>query len=78
MSYVVDGEQHWESTGTTSKPAAGQIWKRRQAEVALGKFKVGWPGKRITFEESCAEFERSHLAGIPRARPKAIGPISGI
>jgi len=30
----------------------------------LGKFKVGWPGKRIKFEELCDEFERSHFAGI--------------
>jgi integrase len=70
MSYVVDGEQVWESTKTTSRPAAGQIGKKRQAEVALGKFKVGWPGKRITFEESCAEFERSHFAGISEGTTK--------
>lgn len=70
MSYVVDGEQQWESTGTTSKPAAGQIWKKRQAEVALGKFKVGWPGKRIMFEEACAEFERSHFAAISEGTTK--------
>jgi hypothetical protein len=27
MSYMVDGEQLWESTKTTSKTAAMQIWK---------------------------------------------------
>jgi integrase len=70
MSYVVDGEQLWESTKTTSRPAAGQIWTKRQAEVALGKFKVGWPGKRITFEEACAEFERSHFAAISEGTTK--------
>jgi len=64
MSYMVDGEQLWESTKTTSKTAAIQIWKRREAEIALGKFKVGWPGKRIEFEEICKQFEQSHFAAI--------------
>ena len=70
MSYVVDGEQVWESTKTTSRPAARQIWKKREAEVALGKFRVGWPGKRITFEESCEAFERSHFAAISEGTTK--------
>ena len=64
MSYSADGEQVWESTKTTSRTAAVQIWKQREAELALGKFKVGWPGKRIEFEEICEEFERSHFAAI--------------
>jgi integrase len=64
MSYMVDGEQFWESTKTTSRTAAMRIWKRREAEIALGKFKVGWPGKRILFEELCNEFEQSHFAAI--------------
>lgn len=64
MSYTVDGEQQWESTGTTSKQAALQIWKHREAELALGKFKAGLPGKRIKFDEMCDEFESSHFAAI--------------
>ncbi|HXU20487.1 MAG TPA: site-specific integrase [Verrucomicrobiae bacterium] len=64
MSYMVDGEQCWESTKTRSRNAALRIWKKREAEIALGKFKVGWPGQRITFEELCDEFEKSHFAGI--------------
>ncbi|HVS90003.1 MAG TPA: tyrosine-type recombinase/integrase [Candidatus Acidoferrum sp.] len=64
MSYMVNDEQFWESIKTTSRPAAVQIWKRREAEIALGKFKVGWPGKRIEFEEICNEFEQSYFAAI--------------
>ena len=61
---MVDGEQVWESTRSSSRPVALRIWKARESEIALGKFKVGWPGKRIKFEELCDEFERSHFAGI--------------
>jgi integrase len=64
MSYMVDGEQIWESTRSSSRQVAVRIWKARESEIALGKFKVGWPGKRIKFEELCDEFERSHFAGI--------------
>ncbi len=64
MSYSQDGEQFWESTKTRSKRAAARIWQKREAEIALGKFKVGWPGERITFEEMCKEFEHSHFASI--------------
>lgn len=75
MSYMVDGEQFWESTKTSSRNAAQQIWKRREAEIALGKFKVGWPGQRIKFDGLCDEFEKSHFArGSLRARLKATGP----
>ncbi|HKW35630.1 MAG TPA: site-specific integrase [Candidatus Acidoferrum sp.] len=28
------------------------------------KFKVGWPGERIAFEEMCKEFAQSHFAAI--------------
>ena|SRR5271166_2588616 len=61
---MVDGEQVWESTRSSSRPVALRIWKARESEIALGKFKVGWPGKRIKFEELCDDFERSHFAGI--------------
>src|SRR5260370_32592153 len=64
MSYMVDGEQIWESARSSPRPVAARIWKARESEIALGKFKVGCPGKRIKFEELCDEFERSHFAGI--------------
>lgn len=76
MSYSADGEQVWESTKTTSKAAAAQIWKQREAELALGKFKVGWPGKRIEFKEICEEFERSHFAAISEGTIKGLSGIS--
>ena len=66
MSYIKDGEQFWESTRTSSRNAALRIWKKREAEIALGKFKVGWPGERIAFEEMCKEFEQSHFAAISK------------
>jgi integrase len=40
---------------------AKKIWKKREGEIALGLFKVGSPGERITLSELCEEFERSHL-----------------
>ena len=61
MSYTVDGAQQFESTKTTSKALATRIWKKREGEVALGRFKVGWPGERMTFEQLWQEFERSHF-----------------
>lgn len=64
MSYIKDGEQFWESTKTRSRNAALKIWRKREVDVALGKFKVGWPGERIEFKEMCKEFERSHFAAI--------------
>jgi hypothetical protein len=64
MTYMADGEQAFESTRTTSKSLAAKIWKKRENEVASGKFKLEWPGERITFEEMCKEFERSHFASI--------------
>jgi integrase len=64
MTYMTNGEQAWESTRTTSRNAALRIWKKREAEAALGKFKVDWPGERIVFEKMCKEFEQSHFAAI--------------
>ncbi|HKV46872.1 MAG TPA: phage integrase SAM-like domain-containing protein [Candidatus Acidoferrales bacterium] len=64
MTYIKDGKRFWESTRTSSRQAALRIWKKREAEIALGKFKVGRPGERIEFEEMCNEFERSHFAAI--------------
>jgi integrase len=64
MNYTMSGEQHFESTKTTSKDLATKIWKKREGEIVLGLFKVGWPGERMTFEQFCEEFERSHFAGL--------------
>jgi len=61
---MANGEQVWESTRTTSRNVALRIWKKREAEAALGKFKVDWPGQRIVFESMCKEFEQSHFASI--------------
>lgn len=64
MTYMADGEQVFESTGTTSKSLAIKIWRKRENEVTSGKFKLDWPGARVTFEEMCKEFEKSHFAAI--------------
>lgn len=64
MGYTLNGEHHYESTKTTSKELAVKIWKRREGEITLGLFRVGWPGERMTFGQLCEEFERSHFAGL--------------
>lgn len=64
MSYTMNGEQHQESTKTASKELAIKILKQRESEIVLGLFKVGWAGERMTFDELCGEFERSHFAGL--------------
>jgi hypothetical protein len=64
MAYTMNGEQYCESTKTDSKELATKVWKKRESEIVLGLFKVGWPGERTTFEHLCAEFERSHFAGL--------------
>ena len=64
MGYTLNGEHLYESTKTTSKELAAKIWKHRESEIALGLFKIGWPGERMTFEQLCDEFERSHFAGL--------------
>src|SRR6516225_6550322 len=56
MTYTVKGGQRCESTKTPSKDLA----KKREAEIALGRFQVGWPGEQMTFSELCEEFLRSH------------------
>ena len=60
----MDGKQHQESTKTTSKELAIKIIKQRESEIALGLFKVGWAGERMTFDQLSAEFERAHFAGL--------------
>ncbi len=64
MSYTVNGEQQFESTKTTSKDLAIKIWKKREGEIAMGLFKVGWAGERMTFNELCEEFLRSHVSTL--------------
>src|SRR5689334_10632578 len=48
MGYTAKGEQRCESTKTVCKDLARKIWKKREAEIALGRFQVGWPGERMT------------------------------
>ena len=64
MDYTAKGEQRCESTKTSSKELAKKIWKKREAEIALGRFQVGWPGERMTFAELCEEFSHSHSSTL--------------
>ena len=64
ISYTVDGAQRFQSTKTTSKEIARKIWKKREGEIALGLFKVGWPGDRMTFTQLSDEFVRSHSSTL--------------
>jgi integrase len=64
MSYTMNGEQHHQSTKTTSKELANSILKQRESEIVMGLFKIGWAGKRMTFEQLVEEFERAHFAGL--------------
>jgi integrase len=64
MSYTADRGRRFESTKTSSKEIATKIWKRREGEIALGLFKVGWPGERMTFAELCDEFLSSHTSTL--------------
>jgi len=54
----------FDSTKTTSKEIAKKIWKKREGEIALGLFKVGWPGERMTFCAMCDEFLLSHTSTL--------------
>ena len=67
MTYTVQEERRFESTKTTSKEIANKIWKRREGELALGIFKIGWPGERIRFGQLCDEFEQFVGDGLKRA-----------
>ena len=46
------------------KEIATKIWKKRDGEIALGLFKVGWPGERMTFAGLCDEFRSSHSSTL--------------
>src|SRR5260370_4385181 len=64
MGYTAKGEQRCESTKTPSKDLAKKIWKNREAEIALGRFQVGWPGERMTFRELSEAFLNSHSSTL--------------
>ena len=64
MSFTVGDERRFQSTKTSSKEIATKIWKKRDGEIALGLFKVGWPGERMTFAELCGEFLTSHSSTL--------------
>ncbi|PYT75352.1 MAG: hypothetical protein DMG39_00080 [Acidobacteria bacterium] len=64
MAYTVKGGQRCESTKTPSKDLAKKILRKREAETALGRFQVGWPGERMTFAEPCEEFLHSHSSTL--------------
>jgi len=60
MSYTAATSRMFESTKTSSKEIARKILKKREGEIALGLFKVGLPGVRVTFAKLCDEFLSSH------------------
>lgn len=64
MSYTMDGKQRHQSTKTTSKDLAKAVLKQRESEIVMGLFRIGWPGKRIAFEQLVEEFQRAHFAGL--------------
>ena len=64
MSYTADKQRSFESTKTSSKEIARKIFKKREGEIALGLFKVGLPGERMTFAELCDEFLSSHTPTV--------------
>jgi len=61
MSYTWKGEQHFESTKTTSKALARKILDRREGEIAMDLFKLGRQGERMSFTALCTEFESAHV-----------------
>ena len=64
MGYTAKGGQRCESTKTSSKALAKKIWKKREGEIALGRFQIGWPGERMTFGELSEAFFRSHSSTL--------------
>jgi integrase len=60
MTFTADNRRIFQSTKTSSKEIATKICKKREGEIALGLFKVGWPGERMTFAQLCDEFLLSH------------------
>lgn len=64
MAFTVKSRQRCESTKTPSKDLAKKILKKREAEIALGRFQVGWPGERMTFAQLSEEFLQSHSSTL--------------
>jgi integrase len=64
MSYTADKERSFVSTKTSSKEIARKILRKREGEIALGLFKVGLQGERLTFGELCDEFLASHTPTV--------------
>ena len=64
MAYTLRGGQRCESTKTPSKELAKKILQKREAEIVLGRFKVGWAGDRMTFAQLSEEFLRSHSSTL--------------
>ena len=64
MAYTVKGGQRCESTKTPSKDLAKKILRKREVEIVLGRFQVGWPGERMTFAQLSEEFLQSHSSTL--------------
>jgi integrase len=64
MAYTMKGGQRCESTKTSSKELAWKILQKREAEIVLGRFKVGWAGERMTFAQLSEEFLHSHSSTL--------------
>ena len=71
MSYMMSGVQERKSTKTTSKEIATRIWTHRQAEIALGMFKVIRRGERMSFEELSTEYRESHVSCLSESSKDA-------
>ena len=71
MSHTVSGIQIRKSTKTTTKEVAARIWKHRQAEIALGMFRVGWPGEQMNFEDLLEEYRTSHVSCLSESSQEA-------
>ena len=66
MSYTWKGEQHFESTKTTSKALANKILDRREGEITMQMFNLGWQGDRMSFSELCDEFQAAHVPTLAK------------
>ncbi len=45
MTYTMNEERYFESTKTTSKHTRQEDLEAKEGEIAMGLFKVGWPGR---------------------------------
>ena len=78
MTYTVQEERRFESTKTTSKEIANKIWKRREGELALGLFKIGWAVRHRARHRSPAstQIENSPQPLIPSLRHPTASPAA--